>query len=556
MWEYRNTDELYHYGILGMKWGIRRYQNKDGSLTAAGRERYGVAYVDSFRDIGKYRNKFNQKGSLSNRDAKKVKKLQNEQAEIKKKMDDYDREHSVWNNQKVVDVEKASNVAKQLLPHDEKYALTPRAQAAAVTGMESMKKTKMGDYTYLATVDVHDPYEQDWFLNEDQTIGYAEIADLANHGYSSSKIKSLLKESYEIDEQMSKLYDIAEANNPHEDYYSTAPFDISVNDLADAAEHVSWGGEYKKEIYNYIDACVDYNKKVKHSSIQPWHYVTTDELYHYGILGMKWGVRRYQNKDGSLTMLGRARYGTAENFNRVLAAKQKAADYKKNKKAYERQARKNKAADEEIKRIKRDAGMKVKEDKKSESSAPKKEKKISEMTNKEIQEKINRIQLEKQLKREMASIQVEKVSKGKALVNKVVKMANNPIVRNALVDPVSREIGNRIATELKNTRKPTKSEKLKKQAEDLKNEAFISNYRKQIVENNKVINDHKNDPAYAAAFKTLDKVTQKEVTKSAKQAKQDEVYAKVEAEAAARDRAAKEANAARKAAEEEKKKKK
>lgn len=33
-------NELYHFGIHGQKWGVRRYQNPDGSLTSAGRERY------------------------------------------------------------------------------------------------------------------------------------------------------------------------------------------------------------------------------------------------------------------------------------------------------------------------------------------------------------------------------------------------------------------------------------------------------------------------------------------------------------------------------------
>lgn len=36
------SDELYHHGILKQRWGVRRFQNSDGSLTAAGRERYGV----------------------------------------------------------------------------------------------------------------------------------------------------------------------------------------------------------------------------------------------------------------------------------------------------------------------------------------------------------------------------------------------------------------------------------------------------------------------------------------------------------------------------------
>ena len=39
MWEYNYQNELCHYGILGMKWGIRRFQNKDGTRTLLGKRR-------------------------------------------------------------------------------------------------------------------------------------------------------------------------------------------------------------------------------------------------------------------------------------------------------------------------------------------------------------------------------------------------------------------------------------------------------------------------------------------------------------------------------------
>lgn len=43
-------NELYHSGVKGMKWGVRRYQNKDGSLTPAGKKRYSDKEIRQDRD--------------------------------------------------------------------------------------------------------------------------------------------------------------------------------------------------------------------------------------------------------------------------------------------------------------------------------------------------------------------------------------------------------------------------------------------------------------------------------------------------------------------------
>ena len=42
------------------------------------------------------------------------------------------------------------------------------------------------------------------------------------------------------------------------------------------------------------------------------------ELKHHGIKGQRWGIRRYQNADGSLTPLGKKKYGTKDNEMRNL----------------------------------------------------------------------------------------------------------------------------------------------------------------------------------------------------------------------------------------------
>lgn len=71
------NDYLEHHGIKGMHWGIRRFQNSDGSLTGAGRKRYGV--------IDKARNKINT--SLANHKQKQLKQAKDlEDAYVSKGM--------------------------------------------------------------------------------------------------------------------------------------------------------------------------------------------------------------------------------------------------------------------------------------------------------------------------------------------------------------------------------------------------------------------------------------------------------------------------------------
>lgn len=119
-----------------------------------------------------------------------------------------------------------------------------------------------------------------------------------------------------------------------------------------------------------------------------------DYLEHQGIPGMKWGRRRYQYEDGSLTPEGRERY-----------RKQKAANRAKKKQGFFRK----------------------KPTKASKAKSEPKTRDISEMSDDELRALINRAQLEQQYKQ---FISPERVKKGKNVVAEILGDAAKDVAKH------------------------------------------------------------------------------------------------------------------------------
>ena len=70
-----NQNELYHYGVLGMKWGVRRYRNSGGSYTREGLKRFDKSYEDYQSKNNAYKDARKAKDKLAIRKAKNERKI-------------------------------------------------------------------------------------------------------------------------------------------------------------------------------------------------------------------------------------------------------------------------------------------------------------------------------------------------------------------------------------------------------------------------------------------------------------------------------------------------
>lgn len=81
MSRYFNEDYLEHSGVKGQKWGVRRYQNEDGTLTDEGRKRYGRS-LNTIDKLNTQANKYISKASKSNPKLAKL-KIKSESYKVK-----------------------------------------------------------------------------------------------------------------------------------------------------------------------------------------------------------------------------------------------------------------------------------------------------------------------------------------------------------------------------------------------------------------------------------------------------------------------------------------
>lgn len=330
--------ELQHHGIIGQRWGVRRYQNPDGSWTDKGRERYG-------KDVNKSANKVESREFLT-------------------------EERSIPAGTKMY--------RTSVNPNENQNG------SVYVTYLDPERNLYKGGWV-RDTADADKSYEYSFTLKNDLKIPSRQtqskvISDVINEDknktlhdivwnrslmmYGDYMLKDLIKYNYDksakkfVDEQIHNVYKGMSADQLA--YYAAQSFGLNTklkdevisrlskmgyNAMSDEA---SIGGRYGqvKEGYDPLilfdrgflrtdsvdrisrldeqkaaKAAIKWREKAKKKSVAWSVDFTNDVLQHHGVKGQRWYVRRYQNYDGSLTAAGKRRIG--QNYKEQLAVEKR-----------------------------------------------------------------------------------------------------------------------------------------------------------------------------------------------------------------------------------------
>lgn len=376
-----SAEFIAHHGIKGQRWGVRRYQNSDGSLTEEGKLRYGDSRSSKLHK-GKTKGQIRfAKDAIASLDATPL-----------------SRDRKAF-NETLDQLGKAAEESGVMDPNDglSPYHLSRSSDQTAIfekiyNNMPSVKKEKIKEAE--STIKNADGYRQEKIDHLDEVInnfypdmhkglGTKKGTETRNFiidaikGYNESDPDMVVDQHMDLVPEL--YYDGYIDKKTFNKVYDAEAADFAVDMLGFGWE----AKDFKK--YNEV------YKKIQHSDQDG------DYLAHHGIKGQKWGVRRYQNGDGSLTPEGRQRYGVSSKLRKAAGVVGRAAGKAVRKatgretdaeldaelkKQWEKLARRNKK--ENIRDLKiRASGRK---------------KKLHEMTDSELDDYINRKIKEKKIR--------------------------------------------------------------------------------------------------------------------------------------------------------------
>lgn len=258
--DYLQIRELYHDGIKGMKWGIRRYQNYDGTLTEEGRRRYNKNYNDNRAE-----------GSLPTKD------------------------------------------------DDGNYYYTNKK------GERTLYKTRSDQLSDTELTDLNRRVQQENKLASETSDAYE---------YKGAKADQALRDASRMAKDISDALPKGNGKVIKKDYSNLSDQELrdrinrlqledNYGRLSGDTKYVKSGSEKAREflqtagallaitgsavaLANTIADIQERKRSMRQSDILDEN---ENSLEHHGIKGQKWGLRRYQNDDGTLTEAGRLRYG-------------------------------------------------------------------------------------------------------------------------------------------------------------------------------------------------------------------------------------------------------
>lgn len=141
-------NELYHHGTKGMKWGIRRYQNPDGSLTELGKKRISQGTnllkekgASSMRKVGKFVKKNQAEIQTYKENKKHISEMSDH--EIRQRINRIEMEKKLTNLEKPKIV-RGADTAKRILGRSADSAAATVLTAAGVYGVKKYIEKKWG----------------------------------------------------------------------------------------------------------------------------------------------------------------------------------------------------------------------------------------------------------------------------------------------------------------------------------------------------------------------------------------------------------------------------